>query len=344
MKGRIAVLGSYAGRQAAALIEAGQLDDFLIAPPEGTPLPGSIYRAIADRPMKGQGGITVRLADGAKGYIRKIKGITPGAALLVQVTGYAEDGKAVPVTDQILFKSRYVIVTPGKPGINLSRAIADDHLRDRLLEIAHGFELPPGAGLIIRSAAEAAAEDEIAEDIGQTANAALAVLGDNKTGGPALLLDGPDPHFLAWRDWLGVDGVETGADSFETTGALDLIEALRTPVLRLPGGASMYIEETRAMVTVDVNTGSDTSLAAGLKASLAAARALPRQLRCRGLGGQIVIDFAPCPKKDRRQIEHALRGALKSDTIDTALAGWTPLGHFEMQRKRERLPLSRCLS
>ena len=93
-----------------------------------------------------------------------------------------------------------------------------------------------------------------------------------------------------------------------------------------------------------MNTGGDFSPAAGLKANLAAARTLPRQLRLRGLGGQIVLDLAPMAKKDRKQFETTLRSAFRADTVETSLVGWTPLGHFELQRKRERLALPRGLT
>jgi ribonuclease G len=89
-----------------------------------------------------------------------------------------------------------------------------------------------------------------------------------------------------------------------------------------------------------VNTGPDGSPAAGLKANLALARDLPRQLRLRGLGGQVTLDLAPMPKKERLAFEGHLRAAFRTDPIETALAGWTPLGHYELQRKRERLPLA----
>jgi Ribonuclease G/E len=106
----------------------------------------------------------------------------------------------------------------------------------------------------------------------------------------------------------------------------------------------MFIEPTRALVAVDVNTGGDFSPAAGLKANLAVAKALPRMLRLRGLGGQITLDLAPMPKKDRKQFELLLRSAFRSDPIETSLVGWTPLGHYELQRKRERLPISKGLA
>jgi Rne/Rng family ribonuclease len=102
----------------------------------------------------------------------------------------------------------------------------------------------------------------------------------------------------------------------------------------------MAIEPTRALVAVDVNTGGDFSPAATLKANLAAARDLPRQLRLRGLGGQITVDFAPLAHRDRPRIEAALRAALAEDGIETTLSGWTPLGHLELQRKRTRRPIA----
>lgn len=102
----------------------------------------------------------------------------------------------------------------------------------------------------------------------------------------------------------------------------------------------MYVEPTRALIAIDVNTGGDTSPAAGLKANMAAARLLPRALRLRGLGGQVVLDLAPMPKKDRRGFEAALRKAFKADSVETALVGWTPLGNYELQRQRGRAPLN----
>ena len=101
----------------------------------------------------------------------------------------------------------------------------------------------------------------------------------------------------------------------------------------------MYIEPTRALTAVDINTGADTSPAAGLKANIAALRALPRALRLRGLGGQIVVDPAPVPKRERRRLEDVAKASLRADNIETTLVGWTPLGHLEFVRKRERLPL-----
>ena len=122
-----------------------------------------------------------------------------------------------------------------------------------------------------------------------------------------------------------------------------MIDALQRSQVELSGGGNMMIEPTRALVAVDVNTGPDTSPAASLKVNIAAARELPRQLRLRGLGGQIVVDFAPMPKKERAILDQVIRAAFKSEGAETNLAGWTTLGLFELTRKRDRLPLGEVL-
>ena len=340
MKGRTIVLDHLNGLEAAAYLVDGKLDDLLIDDPDA-PRPGAIFRAICDRPLKGQGGMMLRLPDGGRAFLRQGKGLRPGQRMLVQVTGYADDGKAVPVTDRVLFKSRFAIVTPGKPGLNISRQITDEEERDRLHGIAH--EVHDGdMGLILRSICVGATDEEIGEDI--TAMLALgeAVMEDLE-GEEEALTEGDGPHSLAWRDWTGASEIVTEQNSFENLGVLDQIDALDGAMVEI-GEGTMYVEPTRAMVAVDVNTGGDTSPAAALKANLAACRALPRSLRLRGLGGQISVDFAPMSKAHRKQVEQSLRASFRNDPIETSLVGWTPMGLFELQRKRERLPLSRTLS
>lgn len=341
MKGVTVILDQLNGRKAAALLRDGKLDDLLIDAPEGTPLPGAIYRAKVERQVKGQGGVFLTLPDGDTAFLRQAKGLSPGQALLVMVTGYAEGGKAVPVTPRVLFKSRYAIITPNAPGLNISRAIRDDEERDRLLELAHeGMDgLDEGFGLILRSACAGADADDIADDIAAMRDLAVAVMED-QTGEPDLLVDGADAHHLAWRDWAEVREQDVIArdGGFDDFGVLDSLIGL-THGVGLSGGGKMYVEPTRALVAVDVNTGGDTSPAAGLKANIAAAKDLPRVLRLMGLAGQVVVDFAPMPKKDRRVVEQSLRAAFRQDGIETTQIGWTAMGCFEMTRKRERLPI-----
>lgn len=342
MKGRIVVLDEVQGRPAAALIVDGQLHDLLVDPTGDDALPGAIYRVVADRPMKGQGGVFVKLP-GGMGFLRQTAGIAPGARLLVQVTGPSEAGKAVPVTTRLLFKSRYAIVTPGAPGRNISRRIKDEDVRAGLEGLADtGMKgAAEDLGLILRSACEGVAPDDVAADIQAMRDLAETVLADT-TGGPELLVEGAGAFEVAWRDWADPAPDEVIEGGFADLGVLEMIDAVLVPRVALSEG-HMMIEPTRALLAVDVNTGGDTSPAAGLKANIAAARDLPRQLRLRGLGGQIVVDFAPMPKRDRAVLDQVMRAAFKGESAETSLVGWTTLGLYELVRKRDRLALSEVL-
>ena len=345
MKGRIVVLGQYHRREAAALIVDGQLQDLLIEAGIATGFaPGAILRGVLDRQMKGQGGAFVKLPDGQKGFLRETKGLAPGQPVIVQISGFAEPGKALPVTTRLMFKGRLAIVTPFAPGLNISRRIRAAEDRARLEALAATGMESSEFGLILRSAAALAGDEEIAGEIARMRDLAEAVT-DDLVGGPELLLDAASPHEEAARDWSdpAPDEVAEGADAFARHGVEEMIDALRDPTVKLPGGANMAVEPTRALIAVDINTGPDTSPAASLKANIAAARDLPRQLRLRGLGGQVTVDFAPMPKRDRATLDQQLRVAFKGEAAETSLAGWTPLGNFELQRKRDRLPLALLL-
>lgn len=342
MKGRLVVLGEHQGREAAALIVDGRLEDLIIGRAEQAAgfAPGAILRGITDRQMKGQGGIFLRLPEGERGFLRETAGLAPGRPVLVQVAARAEDGKALPVTRRLIFKSRLCIVTPGAPGLNISRRIRETARREALEGLAAETMAGAPFGLILRSACEAADDAEIASDIAGMRALAEAVMADTGTE-PELLVDAPSPHDEAWREWSDPtpDAVAEEANAFADHGLGERIDELLVPRVGLAGGGHLFIEPTRALVAVDVNTGGDTSPAAALKANIAAARELPRQLRLRGLGGKIVIDVAPIAKKDRAAFEQQLRLAFRGESAETVLAGWTPLGAYEVQRKRDRAPL-----
>jgi len=336
MKGRTIALDHIDGAEAAAFMVNGKLDDILIDAPD-VPRPGAIYRGICVRPLKGQGGMMLRLPDGDTAFLRQGKGLKQGLPVLVQVTGYASDGKAIPVTDRIIFKSRYAIVTPGKPGLNVSRQIADDDQRDQVLEAAHSV-YDGEHGLILRSSCAGADSQAIGEDIEAMSELAAAVLSSAEGSEPEALTEGDGPHLLAWREWGDTADIVTKSGCFADLGVLDQLEKLRSPKVNLSDG-SMYVEATKALVAIDVNTGNDTSPAAALKANLAACRAIPCALRLRGLGGQIAVDFVSMSKAHRKQVEQSLRAAFKADPIETSLVGWSRMGLFELQRKKERMPL-----
>lgn len=347
MKGRQIILGNLFGAEAAALVVDGQLTDLITDTSALTPLaPGAICRAIVDRLVKGQGGVFLRLPEGQRGYLRDRSGLNEGQRLLVQVSGVADEGKAIPVTSRLLFRGRNGILTPGKPGVNVSRSIRDEDLRDELAKLgtdllAGATGLPEDCGMILRSVAAHADPDEIRDELAPLADLAGRVLAE--ADGPVeLILDAPSAHEAAWIDWAepAPDQVDEGPDAFDKLGVAEMVDAMLSPEIPLPGGASAVIQPTRAIVAIDVNTGRDTSPAAGLKANIALARDLPRQLRLRGLGGQVVIDFAPMPKRDRATLDQVLKVSFKGESAETVLVGWTTMGLYEMSRKRDRAALS----
>ena len=177
MKGRMLVLDEIAGRQAAALLVDGRLEELAIDPAGDVAIPGAIYRGVADRPVKGQGGLFLKLPEGSA-FLRQISGVAPGQRLLVQVTGPAEPGKAVPVTTRLLFKSRFAIITPDAPGLNISRQIKDEDRRAELDALATaGMAGAAGnLGLILRSGCLEAEDSAIAEDIAAMRGLAETVL------------------------------------------------------------------------------------------------------------------------------------------------------------------------
>lgn len=342
MKGRQILIEPLAdGGHAAALMLDGRLEDVLIdLPDDGTPLPEAIYHGSVARPMKGMVGTMIDLGNGSRGYLRGQKLPAPGSKITVQVSTWPGEGKAPPVTDRIMLKGRTVILTPFAPGINLAKSLRQTERGAELKALTEDMlaDHDPKPGLILRSAAEDTDDDEIAGELDallQDWNQTL----ERQNAGDALIRPAPGAADQAWRDWHqpGTDLLESNT-ALSSTGTWEQIAALLDPVVQT-GLGTLAIEPTRACVAVDINTGSDLSPAAALKANLAAAAELPRQLRLRGLGGLILIDFAPLAKKDRNRVQSALSKAFRNDGTETTVVGWTPAGNLELQRKRAKWPL-----
>ena len=192
MKGALAVFGQINGRQAAARLVGGRLDDLLIEPPEDRVRPGAIYRAKAGRPMKGQGGMILETPAGPL-FLRQSKGISAGDSLLVQVSSYAEPGKASPCSPRLLFKSRFCMVTPGATGKNISKAVRDEERRVELRELLDMLDMPETVGIVLRTATEQVDDAAVTEDANAMIDLSRAILSEPVSGKPEKLLDGPDP-------------------------------------------------------------------------------------------------------------------------------------------------------
>lgn len=343
MKGRLIAIEPTKAGAMAALVEDGQIVDLLVDPADEAPALEEIHLVRVKRIIPKQGAAHVKMANGGKGFLRDAKGLKEGQLVVAQVSSLASPDKGVPLTARRLHRGRYAILTPDAPGVNVARSIRDEETRARLIAI--GMEANV-AGMILRSASADADDDDIREDIAALVAVEQAVLDGEAAHEIALLAAAPGAEMTAWREWSipEPDEVIQEEDVFDRLGLWDQINILLGRDAPLPGGGWMAIEPTTALVAVDVNTGGDMSPQAAAEANLAACTELPRQLLLRGLGGQVTIDFAPMRKNDRKAVESTLRRALLADPVQTTMAGWTPLGHFELIRKRERRPLSEVMS
>jgi Ribonuclease G/E len=197
MGNRSIFLDHFQDQEASALVVDGVLQDFFIE--SNSPSPGQIYRATVDRPIKGQGGYFLKTPDGPA-FLRQGKGLSQGSRILVQVSGFAEIGKAIPVSRKILLKSRYVIITPENPGLNISRQIKNEERRDDLVALIRLNLRDFKEGMILRSSCINAVDKEILDDAEEMLNLAEKISSD-ESNEEGLILEPDKPHALAWREW-----------------------------------------------------------------------------------------------------------------------------------------------
>ncbi len=336
-KGAFIAFDTFNSRGCAAMLYDGLLVDLLMDMPEnsaGEVVPEAIYFATAGRDLPRQKAMMVDLGAGATGFL-KYKTPPKDRAFLVQVKTHVGEGKAAPVRESPLLKGRYIILVLGESGaVNVSKAIDPDR-RDALKTAV--ADAAGDASVILRTTCQDGLLADIIAELRDMVLLAADIRARCTGGGIAvgLVHAAPSARVLALRDWGDVPIIDE-AGCFERLGVADQIESLDSPIAGLPNGARMVIESTSALVAVDVDTGGDFGGDAGARANFACAGDLPRQLRLRGLGGQIVIDPAPMPKRDRARFEMILRKALTGDDVPTEMVGWTKLGHYELQRKRSR--------
>ena len=133
------------------------------------------------------------------------------------------------------------------------------------------------------------------------------------------------------------------AGCFDSFGVWEQISTFMGNRVGLENGGFLLIERTAAFIAVDINTGGDVSYSGALKTNLLAMKELPRQLEVRGLGGKVIIEFAPLSKNDRLKVETQLKKALVKYKTKCFVAGWTNLGNLEVQKTRNKIPLLEIL-
>ncbi len=307
-----------------------------------------------------------------------------GKKLVVQVTKDPLGSKGARLTTQLSVSSRYLVFMPQTDHIGISQRIDDAEERSRLqaaLQEAMAQEsLQDSGGYILRTAAEGVGVEELAADLRFLGRLWAAVTRRSKAATrPELLYEDLPLHLRTVRD-LARPGVERiRVDSQESYAALetfckeyvpevaDLLECYRgeRPLFDLHGveqeiqwalsrkvelksGGYLIIDQTEAMTTIDVNTGSFVGRRnleeTIFKTNLEAATALARQLRLRNLGGIIIIDFIDMVDSEhRRQVHRALEKAMQRDPVRNKITSVSELGLVEMTRKRTRESLEHIL-
>ena len=310
-------------------------------------------------------------AAGLDGQPRRIEhAMKSGDSILVQVTKDPIGHKGARLTAHVSLPGRYLVYVPDGSMTGISRKLPDTE-RSRLKSILKKI-VPDDAGVIVRTAAEGASEEELQRDVARLTEQWESISEQtNAANAPALLHEEPDLTLRVIRDVfnedfskLVVSGDEAWAtvESYVTQVAPDLSERLSKwtatdDVFRshrideqllkaldrkvwLPSGGYLIIDSTEAMVVVDVNTGKFTGSGGNLeqtvtKNNIEAAEEIVRQLRLRDVGGIIVIDFIDMVLESNRELVlRRLVECLGRDRTKHQVAEVTSLGLVQMTRKR----------
>ena len=308
---------------------------------------------------------------GLEGQPKRIESaLKAGQSIIVQVTKDPVGHKGARLTSQVSLPGRYLVYVPGASMTGISRKLPDTE-RNRLKAILKKV-MPENAGVIVRTAAEGAAEEELARDVTRLAAQWEAIEKKSKTASaPALLYGEPDLTIRVIRDVFNEDFGKLVVSGDEAWDVVDeyvkyvaphlaervtrwqgdrdafaehrideqLAKALERKVW-LPSGGSLVIDKTEAMTVVDVNTGKFTGQGGNLEETvtrnnLEAAEELVRQLRLRDVGGIVVIDFIDMVLESNRELVlRRLLECLSRDRTKHQVAEVTSLGLVQMTRKR----------
>lgn len=347
-------------------------------PPKKKKFLGSIAKKI--RSLIGRADKTQRLKEleeklhSGKIRVADIPKLFPaGSELLVQVTKGPIGTKGARVTTNITIAGRYLVLLPYSRHIGLSSRIEDRKERDRLRKILSGLDLPDSMGLICRTVGEGRKAVFFRRDLDMLLeiwNKVETCLEQPKA--PALvcpeptllertvrdlltddideiIVDDPEKHaFLkeTLARFVGSDfqtrltlhnRAEPVFDRYKVTGQ---VAGIFNRIADLPGGGYLCIDETEALIAVDVNSGKSRGGREApemiLATNLEAAEEIARQMRLRNIGGQIVIDFIDMnTQKDRDTVFRAMQKFLQNDKARTKVLPISRFGLMELTRQRE---------
>jgi ribonuclease G len=303
--------------------------------------------------------------------------VREGEAVLVQIVKDTIGEKGARLSAAVTVPGRLCVLTPFQPGVSLSRRILDEAERARLADLGERVlasgAAAEGAGLILRTNAYGAGFDELNEEIEILSEIWRDIVEAKRQARPPVVLHRDlDPVAQTLRDVVRDDTVriliddaaaadaarvycraalphmECRIEMFSGPGALfdayDIetdIEALFHPRVALPCGGWITVEQTEALCAVDVNSGRFTA-ASGLEdtaatVNLEAAEELGRQIRLRGIGGVIVVDFIHVQNEAvMAAVVRALERSLARDGCPVRIAPLSPFGLVEITRKRLR--------
>jgi ribonuclease E len=295
--------------------------------------------------------------------------------LLVQVVKDERGGKGAALTTWLSLAGRYCVLMPntGKGG-GISRKITQATDRKRLKAAAAALNVPQGMGLIIRTAGAKRTKAEIKRDYEYLLRLWETIRETTlRSNAPSLIYEEENLVRRAVRDMYdkdfdgiqveGVEGFKEARDFmrvlmpsqarkihlyqgarplFASNGIEELLTQIHQPVVPLKSGGYLVINQTEALVAIDVNSGRATKErnveATATKTNMEAAVEAARQLRLRDLAGLIVIDFIDMDEgKNNRAVEKALKDALAKDRARIQMGRISPFGLMEISRQRRRL-------
>lgn len=300
--------------------------------------------------------------------------------VLVQVIKESLGTKGPTLSTYISIPGRYLVLMPGLNRVGVSRKIADDSQRRKLRDLMNQLNPPKGLGFIVRTAGVDRSKRDLARDLAYLLRLWKTILRRIKrTKSPAPIYQESDMIIRTIRDifnaeidtiWIDEPSAferaheflnnvmpkfadrlklyEEKTPLFHKYGIEDEIAKIGMRHVPLPDGGSIVIDQTEALVAIDVNSGNfrveDDAERTAYEMNLRAAKEIARQLRLRDLGGVIVNDFIDMrEERHRRGVERALRDAIRRDRARTKILRMSQFGLIEMTRQRIRPSIKRSI-